>query len=272
MLKLEIKRGLKRKSFSIALLITLIFCIIDIFKNDYYSILMPYINYPYFLEDFIKCGIVSSCENFIMFKFTDMSNILFCIMPVIVSMAYGDSYLEDLNSGFLKSIFSRCSKNKYFINKFFANFILAGIVFTLPLLINFLIRICFEATLTPEILSTVNLRIGSLNLNLYMNHPIVYTVIWLFIYFIFSGAIASISLAASIITRNKFIVVVIPFIVMQLITLIFKVINISEYNPMSFLYLSNSINIKSMIISFIIIVSSTFIILYLGGKNSEALQ
>jgi len=267
MLKLELKRGLKRKSFIIAL----IFCAINIIKNDYYYLSMPYANYPYFLEDFMKCGIVSSCENFIMFRFTDVSNILFCIMPIIVSIAYGDSYLEDLNSGFLKSIFSRCSKNKYFINKFFANFVLAGIAFTLPLLINFLIHICFEATLQPEILNTNNLRIGSLNLDLYLNHPMIYTFLWLFIYFIFSGAIASISLAVSIITRNKFIVLVIPFIVMQLTSIFFAVINIRSYSPINFLYLYSDANILSMVISFIVMVLSTFMIFYWGGKHNEIL-
>ncbi|MEG2656914.1 MAG: hypothetical protein RSA29_14560 [Clostridium sp.] len=271
MLKLELKRGLKRKSFIIALLVTFIFCVINIIKNDYYLLSMPYVTYPYFLEDFIKSGIISSCENFIMFRFTDVSNILFCIMPIIVSMAYGDSYLEDLNSGFLKSILSRCSKNKYFINKFVANFIIAGIAFTLPLLINFLINICFGATLQPEILNPNNLRIGNLNMNLYVNHPMMYTTLWLFIYFIFSGAIASISLAISIITRNKFIVLVIPFILMQLISIFFRSINMNSYSPMSFLYLSNNIDIKSMIISFIVMVSSTFMILYWGGKHNEAL-
>lgn len=191
-------------------------------------------------------------------------------MPILVAISYADSYLEDLNSGFLKNILSRYPKNKYLKNKFFANFIISGITFTIPLIINLLVQITTQASIHPEKLVQRTLAIGSLNLNMYLNHPLLYTLLWIFIYFIFAGVISSISLGFSIIIRNKFIVLIMPFIIVQAISILFPLIGIKTYSVSDFLYLSNNVKITPMLITFIVMLMLSLLPFYFGGKSNEA--
>lgn len=269
MLLIELKRGLHRKSFILAIGIVFILCIINIFKYDYAYISMPYVGYKYFLDDYLKSGIVSPYNSFILFCLTDISNILFLIMPILVSMAYGDSYLEDLNSGFLKNILSRYSKKKYLRSKFLANFIVSGLTFSVPLIFNLTVHLLTQANIHPERMVQKNLSIGNLNLELYLNHPLIYTLIWIGIYFMFAGAISSLALGLSTIIKNKFVVLILPFIIVQAISIIFPLIGLNKYNLSSFLFLGADINIGSMIITFLVLLLSSFALFYIGEKANE---
>lgn len=269
MLLIELKRGLQRKSFILAIGIIFVLCIINIFKYNYNYISISYVDYQYFLEDYLKSGIVSPYNSFILFSLTDISNILFLIMPILVAMAYGDSYLEDLNSGFLKNILSRYSKKKYLRNKFLANFIISGITFSVPLIFNLAVQLLTQADIYPERMMQNNLIIGDLNLELYLNHPLIYTLLWIGIYFMFAGAISSLVLGLSTIIKNKFVVLILPFIIVQATSIIFPLIGLEEYDLSSFLFLGTDINIISMIITFLVLLLVSFIPFYIGGKANE---
>lgn len=270
MLKDELRRGLKGINFKIMIFIGIFLCIAQTIKHDYSNIIMSYNNYNYFFDDYIKNGIVSSYESFIFFKLTDISKIFFMIMPVLVSISYANSYLEDLNSGFLKSILIRCPKNKYFICKYIANFIIAGATIAIPLIIDLLIVISTQASIIPDMIRDTNLINGNLNLNMYMHHPVLYIVLWIFIYFIFAGAIASIVLSFSIFIRDKFIVTILPFLLVQAINIIFGLIGLNKYNLSNFLFLCTDINLMSMFITFFVMLMLTFLSFFIGGRNNEA--
>lgn len=269
MLHIEIKRAFKRKSFLFALLVCTLICIVENIVYNYNYILMPYTSYPYFFEDYIKSSILSPYDCFIFFHLTPLSNILFIIMPILVSISYSDSYLEDLNSGFLKSILTRCSKHKYFRNKFLANFIISGITISIPLLISLLILLMTQANIKPEKLMNA-LSIGNLNLDMYLNHPLIYTLIWISIYFIFAGVISNIALGFSIIIRNKFIVLITPFITVNVIDILFNLIGISDYSVTSFLFRYPKINPIAMMITFVVMLITVFLTFFFGGKSNEA--
>lgn len=270
MLKLELKRALKRKTFLFAILVGAIFSIVENISSNYYSIINPYTNYPYFFERYLK-GAMDSCYNsFLFFKFSPLADTFFTIMPIIVAISYSDSYLEDLNSGFLKNILARCSKNEYLKSKFLANFIVSGITISIPLLISLLMLITTQSSINPDKISTLTLGSGNLNLDMYINHPILYIFMWIGIYFVFAGAISSIALGISIVNRNKFIVLIAPFIIVQAVDILFSFIGINEYNLMRFLYLGVDINSLAMFISFITLLMVTFLPFYFGGKSNEA--
>ncbi|MFR1709714.1 MAG: hypothetical protein ACLSV2_12500 [Clostridium sp.] len=269
MLKLELKRGLKRKTFIVALLVTTIFCVVQHLVSNYWWIIMPHANDSVFFDTFLKSGIVSAYQCFIFFNLTPLGNLLFILMPILVAISYGDSYLEDLNSGFLKNILSRCSKQKYLKSKFLANFIISGITIAIPLIVNLLLLITTQASILPEKLSTNTLMAGSLNLDMYLNHPALYILMWILIYFAFAGAISSITLGLSMVTRNKFIVLIAPFIIVQAMGILLGLLNLRDYSVAKFLYSYPEPNPIAMFITFTVIIMATFLPFYFGGKSNE---
>lgn len=273
MLQIELKRGLRRKTFVAALVICILFCVFEylIYNYPYYSVSLKYTaTLSDYLGVYLKGSAINSYDFFIFFSLTPLANILFILMPVLVAISYSDSYLEDLNSGFLKNILTRCSKKKYYVSKFLANFIISGITISIPLLINFLLTITTQVSGPPYKLITATALNGNLNMDMYLNHPFLYVLMWIGIYFLFAGAISSIALAFSIVTRNKFIVLITPFIVVQVIDILFKVMNLMDFSVSKFLYLYFNINPWAMAVTFLVMISATFIAFYFGGKKNEA--
>ena len=268
MLKIELKRAFKRKTFLFVLLLGTIISIVENITTNYYYIIFPYTNYIDFFERYIKAPMNSPCEFFIFFYRSPLAYLLFIIMPILVAISYSDSYLEDLNSGFLKNILARCSKRKYLQNKFLANFIISGITISLPLLISLLMILMTQANIYPE--KTGNaLIVGNLNVNMYLNHPVLFTLMWIFIFFIFAGVISSIALGFSIVIRNKFVVLIAPFITINAIEILFSLIGLSDFSPVNFLIGCPDINASAMLITFIIMLMLTFLPFYFGGKSNE---
>lgn len=269
MLNIELKRGFKRKSFIFALLACTVICILDYLIVNQYNIIFSYENYPHFLSNYMKVGGRSCYDNFIFFRLSPFSQILTITMPILVAISYSDSYLEDLNSGFLKSILTRCSKAKYLRSKYIANFILSGITFSFPLIIRLIMLITTQGSILPDKTNCTALINGSLWINLYLSHPLLYILLWIFIYFIFSGVISSIALSFSILIRNKFVVLVAPFITLSVIEIIFSLIRLGDFSPSRFLFHYPNVNPVSVIITFIVMLGVTFLTFYIGGKSNE---
>ena len=270
MLKLELKRAFKRKTFIFAILIGAIFAIVENISSNYYSIISAYTTSQYFFDIYIKTAMDSCYNHFLFFNFSPLANTFFTIMPIIIAISYSDSYLEDLNSGFLKNILARCSKKEYLKSKFLANFIVSGITISIPLLISLLMLITTQSSINPDKISGLTLGSGNLNLDMYINHPILYIFMWIGIYFVFAGGISSIALGISIVNRNKFIVLIAPFIIVQAMDILFSFIGINNYNLMRFLYLGFNPNPLTMFITFIAMLMVTFLPFYFGGKSNEA--
>lgn len=274
MLQIELKRGLTRKTFIAALVICTLFCVSEylIYNYPYYSYNLKYSHtLSSYLNDYLKGEVITSYQFFIFFSLTPLANILFVLMPILVAISYSDSYLEDLNSGFLKSILTRCSKKNYYLSKFISNFIISGITIAIPLLINLLLTITTQVSANPYKLSSSTLLNGNLSMDMYLNHPMLYVLMWVGIYFLFAGVISSIALAFSIVTRNKFIVLITPFIVGQVIDILFSLMNLMDFSVSKFLYLYFNINPWAMAITFVVMLEVTFIAFYFGGKKNEAI-
>lgn len=269
MLKLELKRGLKRKTFIFAFLLFLTVTVFDCIKYNYSNIISAKFINENFLYDVSKGASFSPFGGFFVFRTTSLSNLLFILMPVLVAMGYSDSYLEDMNSGFLKSILIRASKKTYLISKYLANFIIAGITTAVPLLIDLIIIVTTQPAIKPDMFSSNTFFQGSMAVNLYMNHPIIFILLWIFIYFMFSGAIASITLAFSNFIRNKFIVVILPFIILQAYAIIGQFIDIYKFDPNVFLKNPSYGYLGCVFITFIVMMVITFIPYYLGGRKNE---
>lgn len=269
MLKVEFKRALMDKRFIVSIIIGVVFCVLNTLKYDYGYIINPYLNDKYFYNDFIKNSLVSAYDNFIMFRLTDIANIFFIVMPILVAIPYSSSYNEDIKSGFSRNIFSRNHKKRYLISKFTVNFVISGLTFAIPLIFNLLVNITTQASINPERLRSSVLMIGNLFPNMYLNDPLMYTILWIGIYFISAGTISSIALGISSIVRNKFIIVISPFIVVQVIGILFPFMGLNKFNMASFLYLCTNVDLLAMSITLLAILTVSFMAFYFGGSANE---
>lgn len=260
MFLLELKRAFNRTSFKAALLISLIFCILGTSKELYSH------------NDYSKHlgNSRSAYSEFVFFNVGPESNAFIIIFPLISSLAYSDSYLEDIKSGFIKFIYTRHEKSKYLRSKFFANFIAAGIAFALPLLLQFIFLLLTVPSIEPHaIIGQQPVMPQGLFSGFYYSHPFLYTMMWIFIYFLYSGAFASFGLSLGAFLKNKFVVLLLPFIFYNLIETTAELINKSQFSPYRFLYISMHPSFYIMSLEFILITIASFGIFYFGGLKHE---
>lgn len=263
MLKIELERAVKRPTFIFALLIGIFICIFDITKssNHFYD----------FYNDFLNTMIITPYDSLCIFNLSPLSNIYFIILPVLCAISYSDSYLEDLNSGFLKNILSRYSKTKYLNSKFGANFIVSGLTIVIPIIIQLLFLLATRPNIMPEKLGNV-MAIVNVSVDLYLHHPLIYTFIWIFIWFLFAGVISSITLAISIIVRNKFVALITPFICLYAVDIILGIFHLTGFSVLHLLYFPSMYDKSSfccVFIIFLLILGSTYLPFYIGGKSNE---
>lgn len=87
------------------------------------------------------------------------STLYFFLFPLIATIPYGDSYYMDKKSGYTKNIFLRINKKYYFIAKYIATFLSAGIAITMPLLLNLMVTM----TVVPSVLPDINAPVFMMN-------------------------------------------------------------------------------------------------------------
>lgn len=262
MFLVELKRGFSRLSFKIAVFIGIIFCLLSLVETKGFS--------EHLLSDYIKTYLDTPFDRFIFFNLNPVSNILILIFPIISAISYSDSYLEDVNSGFIKAIYTKEKKVKYLILKFLSNFIVAGTAIAAPLLLNFIALILLYPSIpTHAVLGRPTIMPGGLFPGLFYNHPAIYILIWILIYFLYSGAFASIGLSLGILIKNKFVTLIAPFIIYHIASIILQLMNKNLYEPLQFLYLSNNQNISAITLDFVLILIATICLFIYGGYKNE---
>lgn len=133
------------------------------------------------------------------------------LFPILAAIAYGASYYDDIKSGYIKSVCTRVKKNKYLMAKYIAVFISAGTTVIIPMLFNLMLT----AAIMPSLIPSMNdlFAPGSVGMFSYVFYtkPYLYIFIYLCMYFVYAGVLASISLAVSKTAGYRFVVLIIPF-------------------------------------------------------------
>ena len=141
----------------------------------------------------------------------------FYFIGIIVALPYGISYLHDKNSGYIKNICNRVDKKKYLKAKYLSTFISGGWAAIIPLIIDFLIvRLIIPIDCFEDIQSTVLNGITEWDIFI-IEHPYVSFVIMLLMWFLFGGALATISLLVSSFSNNYFTIQLAPFFFMMVL-------------------------------------------------------
>lgn len=259
MIQVEINRILKRRSFYVALLVGIIIVLLEVFSNNHIKLKS---------NDFIEFS-NGVYNNLIIYTTGEYKDILQMIFPLIVTIAFADAYLEDIQSGFIKNILIRYDKKKYLINRFLMNFIVSGLIISIPIIVNYMMYAALIPSIEPKIFfSAPFLEFRDFLPNIYYKYPLLHAFIRIFMLFIYAGTFSSIALASSIFSKNKYVITIIPFIVYIGMDVIIPMILNYRYSPMWFLFNTTEYNYMFITIPITLIIAC-FSIFIVGGMKNE---
>lgn len=278
LLKIEFVRIFRSKQFLCALLIGCTITVIqflsfalpcieylDSFDKDASFFVLPHT----WLEKWIGGELVSA-----------WSYLYYLVIPIIAVLPNSMSLFSDRKSGYYIQIESRNKKRLYYFAKYISTFISSGIAVIIPLILNLLL----SAAVLPSIASdpsTGTAMIGTYSMwsEFYYAHPFIYTFIYLFIDFLFSGLFGIFGLAIGRYSENNFLTFMSPFILYFVTFTITTSLNTAENNITKFspfYYLSpaqrgvyNEFGV--IVVEFAALMIITLIIYIIGEKTDEGL-
>lgn len=224
-LKLELKKAFKNKFFWISVVLG---CLITLLSfehmvNMYYEgmsaisgnstdiIYDPHIG----INTGFNCWIGGE-------PFSLGSSIYFFVFPLLIALPYGWSYSEERKCGYRRMMITKTGKKKYYCAKYVAVFLSGGVAMVLPLIFNFWMTLLVVPAILPDV--TMNMFYGvfggSFLAELYYTVPFLYVAIYLFIDFVYCGFLVCICMAVSGIVRQKWGVVLIPFLLLLFVHVI----------------------------------------------------
>ena len=224
-LKLELKKAFKNKFFWISVVLGCLITLLS-FKhmvNMYYEgmsaisgnstdiIYDPHIG----INTVFNCWIGGE-------PFSLGSSIYFFVFPLLIALPYGWSYSEERKCGYRRMMITKTGKKKYYCAKYVAVFLSGGVAMVLPLIFNFWMTLLVVPAILPDV--TMNMFYGvfggSFLAELYYTVPFLYVAIYLFIDFVYCGFLVCICMAVSGIVRQKWGVVLIPFLLLLFVHVI----------------------------------------------------
>jgi len=110
---------------------------------------------------------------------------------------------------------------------------------------------------------------GGLFPELFYNHPNMYIMLWILIYFLYAGAFSSIALSFGIFIKNKFVTLILPFIFYIMVGMLAELSDKLIYSPQCFLYLTTRQSFSIIVFEFIIIFIVTIALFCVGGYKHE---
>lgn len=237
-IKVELKKALDSSGFLVALLIGFI-CI---FYKHYLLI-----QHSIFLHNIVeKCNIyeniytASFYNNWLICHLDTSSLYIMYFLGIIAALPYGISYVRDKKIGLIKNICTRCDKKKYLFAKYISTFITGGLATTFPLFLDFLMATIYQPYDVMRIEGT-SLIANNRFIILVIDHPYLCAFLYILLWFLFGGALASVSLIISVFTDNIFTVQLTPFIVMLILFYAPQMLDIKygKYFPIYYLTLTN---------------------------------
>ena len=142
-----------------------------------------------------------------------MTALFYTLMPLLVCLAYGWSYFGERKSGYVMNVMIRThKKSQYLLAKYIAVFLSGGAAAVIPLIANFLAVACFIPAYQPDLFYEMYYSLQSHFLrNLFYPHPIIFICIIFAIDFFFGGLMATCCVALTFFVKNKFAVILLPF-------------------------------------------------------------
>ena len=148
---------------------------------------------------------------------------IFCVLP------FADSFCDDYASGYIHSITLRIGPKEYAWQRFVSNAMIGGI--TQSVIVAITLSICYLGADTPDTLESIAFMQGTpwYELDLLLRfHGVLFFTLRVLLSFLFGALWASVGLCVSAFSTNRYITLVVPFVLYQLL---WRLIDIPLFNP-----------------------------------------
>lgn len=219
-LKCELKRAFSSKLFWVALLIGIAIAAVSAGQNlaDYYEGLKMEATRAEYMGDnpYNPMNPMTTVYNYWIGGDYEgpMTPLFYLLMPLLVCLPFSWSYLTDRKSGYInQSMVHIRKKSDYFFAKYIAIFLSGGVVVAVPLILNILTIACFIPAYHPDIFYDMYYSMSFHDMRwLFYTNPVVYEIYIILQAFIFAGLFAVTGYVFSFFIRNRFAVILLPFL------------------------------------------------------------
>lgn len=263
--KMEFKRAFISKHFLIVVVLGLLLSMSHLFR-----FILPV--YPVSEKDVDALNTLTQWIGFKTFSFE--TQMLFFLMPILVAIPYADTYLLEKKNGYLKNVLLKVEKIQYLVVKFITVFVIAGLVISIPLIINLLGTMLFLPSVIPPAPETQQTPLFLTNMwqELYYTHPFLYISSYIGLDFLYAGLFGVIALAVSVFIKNRFLVLITPFILYLLLFLFSELTGKEGFVPFLFLIPAPMLaetHASPIFGGFIILFLLSVITFFIGANKSE---
>lgn len=283
LLKTELSKALKNKYFWVTLIAASVIAVLGAMNriNEYNSI-QEYIaadkashggvswKNPYLPADTVFTYWIGADYTSLYFS------LFYLLLPLFAAFPYGWSYVVERKKGYIKNVLTRTKKQNYFLAKYIAVFVAGGLAVSLPLIINFCTVAAFIPARMPDVLYDAYSGVSFAQMwsRLFFTHPFVYVGLYMLLNFVFSGLIATLSIAATFAIRNRVAVVLLPFFLMLGMNFLNTYSTMWELSPLNFLHSARIVNITNgwiVLAEGIILFAATFGVTMWRGRKNDVL-
>lgn len=135
------------------------------------------------------------------------ASVLSIIFPVLVSIPFASSYVTDMQTGYLKYVFTKMETWKYIVIRLLVNGLVGGFVLSFSLLIAFIVFVLLKGTHS----TTVNSQL-LVFANIFVNYPFVYILLMILNAFLCGLVFSTFALGFSSLLKNKYLSILFPFL------------------------------------------------------------
>lgn len=269
MLKVELKRAFVSRTFLAALAVGVIICLWHYFEYIFPCVIdSTYLN----IEPENTFFPISSFNFWIGGSFVPIQSYLyFLLLPLIATLPYGNSYVTDKKTGYIKNIYTRTKKQKYISAKYVAVFLSGAVAVVLPLLLNFYLTSMALPSILPDSASGSSVVFTySKWSEIFYTNPFVFELLYILTAFVFSGLIATSALISGYFINNKFIVVFVPMLFYVFLSSLADISGIAQLDLMRIINPSQGYgDTLTVIVYAVVLLVATFIPFYLCEVKSD---
>ena len=268
MIKTELERAFKSWSLWLALIIGTGLSVAQIITKIVPAAMNPLIGY---MPDNATIMPISAFQvwmgNGVSFEYS----LFIRLIPILAAMPYAVTYLSDIKSGIIKNYVTRTAKFNYLVAKYIAVFVTGGVVVVMPLLINYLTAIA----VLPSLVWPVGVFASSpksIWSAIFYTHPHIYISMYMLLFFICGGLMATIALIVSNIINNRFVAVLAPYIITEFANAILRMFDkkwLRGIAPTKLFNMAQTNTGVSFIVYIAVLLILGVVVYFIGGLKHE---
>lgn len=188
--------------------------------------------------------------------------------PLIVVLAFGDSFYNEYKSGYLRNISTRMNIRKYIKDKIIVNATVSALIIIIPVIILLVASLILykDSVFVPIDGNSYFNPYGALS-NIYYSNPVIYMIFSTIMMGVFAAIYSTLAIAISFYGKSRALILAFPTLVYLILQNIVEFIgskipiSMTYYPSNSLLFFLESLSPTSMIIHYGIILGLAFFII-----------